>query len=112
MALLIKSNKIRFGDLNKGDTMYFIHPHFQKVEPAYILGTDVVFQKPNLKKFVVLLIPEEDRNQPIANLDTSKMRQVIFNVEETASMCIVLTNPCTAYCTSEQELKTWMKFTG
>lgn len=112
MSLLIKSNQIKFGDLDKGDTLYYIHPHFQIVEPAFIIGTDVVFEKPHLKKFTCLLIPKEDRDVPISNLDTSKMRQVIFNVDKNHTMCMVLTNPPTAYCTTEQELLTWMKFTG
>lgn len=111
MSLLIKSNVIKFGDLDKGDIMYYIHPHYQIVEPAYILGTDVVFQKPNLKRFTVLLIPKEDRDVPIANLDMSKMRQVIFNVDKNATQCMVLSNPPTSYCTTEQQLLTWMKFT-
>lgn len=109
--MLIKSNTKKFGDLDKGDTMYYIDPHYKIVEPAFIIGTDVVFQHPELKKFTVLLIPKEDRDVPIDRLDTSKMRQVIFNADKNVTMVMVLTNPPSAYCTTEQELLTWMKFT-
>lgn len=96
--------------MEKGVLMYFLDPRVKSVEPCYCLGTFYEENKPDLINITVLIIPKEDREKPLAGLDTSRLNQIKILCPKNESLILVGTRPPTLYATTKEELETWVKF--
>lgn len=109
-TLIITDKTKKFGDVEKGETIFYLDPHLKSVEPCYVMGVFKPEEKPDQTGITVLLVPKDERNKPINNLDVTKLRKFYITLPKNISLALVGTIPPTLYATTEEELKTWLKF--
>lgn len=115
---IIETKRIKFGDFLVSErnikippTIYYLHPKLLIIEPAFLIGGNPVPGKPEMIEIVALIVPKEMREMPLNQIDPTQIKQLRFTVDKNLSFCLVPTLPPVPYCTTKEELETWVKFT-
>lgn len=110
MGLIITKPNKKFGDVEKGATVYYLDPFLRTVEPCYVMGTLIPEGKREHLTITVLIVPKEDRLKPVGEMDPSKFRKIQITLPKAADLVLAGTNPPTLYSPEESTITEWLKY--